>query len=91
MHFGSDGGGERGAAIYSLVAIAKLYTPDLQAYLRHVIARIADASRQSRGRTVAMNRCSATSLQHRLNSTRRVQMFDINTLSRTVMVGRLRH
>ncbi|SPD61865.1 protein of unknown function (plasmid) [Cupriavidus taiwanensis] len=42
LHFGSDSGGERGAAIYSLVASAKLNGLDPEAYLSHVIARIAD-------------------------------------------------
>ncbi len=39
---GSDAGGERAAAIYSLVGSAKLQGLDLQAYLRHVIERIAE-------------------------------------------------
>jgi len=39
---GSDAGGERAAAIYSLVGSAKLQGLDPQAYLRHVIARIAE-------------------------------------------------
>lgn len=39
---GSDAGGERAAAIYSLVGSAKLMGLDSQAYLRHVIERIAD-------------------------------------------------
>jgi transposase len=39
---GSDAGGERAAAIYSLVGSAKLHGLDPQAYLRHVIERIAD-------------------------------------------------
>jgi hypothetical protein len=39
---GSDAGGERAAAIYSLVSSAKLIGLDPQAYLRHVIERIAD-------------------------------------------------
>ena len=39
---GSDAGGERAAAIYSLVGSAKLIGLDPQAYLRHVIERIAD-------------------------------------------------
>jgi hypothetical protein len=38
---GSDAGGERAAAIYSLVGSAKLVGLDPQAYLRHVIERIA--------------------------------------------------
>jgi transposase len=39
---GSDAGGERAAAIYSLVGSAKLNGLDPQAYLRHVLAIIAD-------------------------------------------------
>jgi hypothetical protein len=38
---GSDAGGERAAAVYSLVGSAKLNGLDPQAYLRHVIERIA--------------------------------------------------
>jgi len=39
---GSDAGGERGAAIYSLIGTAKLNGLDPEAYLRQVIERIAD-------------------------------------------------
>ena len=39
---GSDAGGERAAAIYSLIGSAKLNGLDPQAYLRHVIERIAN-------------------------------------------------
>jgi transposase len=39
---GSDTGGERAAAIYSLIETCKLNAIDPQAYLRGVIARIAD-------------------------------------------------
>ena len=39
---GSDAGGERAAAIYSLVGSAKLNGLDPEAYLRFVIERIAD-------------------------------------------------
>lgn len=39
---GSDAGGERAAAIYSLIETAKLNGFDPEAYLRHVLARIAD-------------------------------------------------
>src|ERR1700761_5833505 len=39
---GSDSGGERAAAIYSLIGSAKLNELDPEAYLRHVLARIAD-------------------------------------------------
>ena len=41
---GSDAGGERVAAIYSLVGSAKLNGLDPQAYLRHVLTHIADHS-----------------------------------------------
>jgi transposase len=39
---GSDAGGERAAAIYSLIGSAKLNSLDPEAYLRAVLARIAD-------------------------------------------------
>ncbi len=39
---GSDAGGERAAAIYSLIGSAKLNGLDPETYLRHVLARIAD-------------------------------------------------
>jgi transposase len=39
---GSDAGGERAAAIYSLVGSAKLNGLDPEHYLRHVLARIAE-------------------------------------------------
>lgn len=38
---GSDAGGERAAAIYSLIGSAKLNGLDPEAYLRHVLGRIA--------------------------------------------------
>jgi transposase len=41
---GSDAGGERAAAIYSLLGSAKLNGLDPEAYLRDVLARIADHS-----------------------------------------------
>jgi hypothetical protein len=39
---GSDAGGERAASIYSLVGSAKLNGLDPEAYLRHILERIAD-------------------------------------------------
>jgi transposase len=39
---GSDDGGERAAAIYSLVGTAKLNDLDPEAYLRYVLERIAE-------------------------------------------------
>ncbi len=42
MFMGSDAGGERAAAIYSLVETAKLNGLDPQAYLRDVLERIAE-------------------------------------------------
>lgn len=39
---GADSGGERAAAIYSLIGTAKLNGIDPEAYLRHVLGHIAD-------------------------------------------------
>jgi transposase len=39
---GSDAGGERAAAIYTLVATAKLNGVNPETYLRDVLAKIAD-------------------------------------------------
>jgi hypothetical protein len=39
---GSDKGGERAAAIYSLIETAKLNDIDPEAYLRDILSRIAD-------------------------------------------------
>jgi transposase len=39
---GSDAGGERAAALYSLLGTAKLNGLDPEAYLRHVLSRIAE-------------------------------------------------
>jgi hypothetical protein len=39
---GADSGGERAAAIYSLIGIAKLNGVEPEAWLRHVLANIAD-------------------------------------------------
>lgn len=39
---GSDAGGERAAALYSLIGTAKLNGLDPEAYLRHVLERIAE-------------------------------------------------
>ena len=42
LHFGSDAGGERAAVIYTLIGSCKLGSIDPQAYLHHVLERIAD-------------------------------------------------
>jgi len=42
LFMGSDAGGERAAAVYSLIETAKLNGLDPQAYLREVIGRIAE-------------------------------------------------
>ena len=41
---GADSGGERAAAIYSLIGTAKLNGVDPEAWLRHVLTQIADPS-----------------------------------------------
>ena len=42
LFVGSDAGGERAAALYSLIGTAKLNGLDPEAYLREVLGRIAD-------------------------------------------------
>ena len=42
LHLGSDAGGNSAAVIYTLIGSAKLNGIDPQAYLRHVLDRIAD-------------------------------------------------
>lgn len=42
LHCGSDAGGERAAAMYSLIGSAKMSGLDPAVYLRHVLAHIAD-------------------------------------------------
>lgn len=42
LHFGSDGGGDSAGVIYTLLGTAKLNEINPQAYLRHVLERIAD-------------------------------------------------
>ncbi|MGJ7558925.1 transposase domain-containing protein, partial [Variovorax sp. RB3P1] len=42
LHLGSDAGGSSAAVIYTLIGCAKLNGIDPQAYLRHVLERIAD-------------------------------------------------
>lgn len=42
LHLGSDAGGHSAAVIYTLIGSAKLVGIDAQAYLRHVLDRIAD-------------------------------------------------
>ena len=42
MFAGADSGGERAAVMYTIIETAKLNALDPEAYLRAVIARIAD-------------------------------------------------
>ncbi len=53
---GSDRGGERAAAIYSLIGTAKLNDIDPEAYLRDVLTRIADHPDQPHRPTPALER-----------------------------------
>ena len=53
---GSDAGGERGAAIYSLIGTAKLNGLDPESYLRNVLSRIADHPHQPHRGVVTLER-----------------------------------
>jgi transposase len=57
---GSDRGGERAAAIYSLIETAKLNGLDPQAWLRDVLERIADHPNNSIGELLPWNWSPAT-------------------------------
>ena len=57
---GSDAGGERAAAIYSLIETAKLHGLDPEAYFRHVLNG-SPATREPRARTAAVERYRHTS------------------------------
>jgi transposase len=52
---GSDDGGERAAAIYTLTGSAKLNNLDPELYLRHVLDRIADHPIQRIGELLPWN------------------------------------
>ena len=57
---GSDQGGERAAAIYSLIETAKLSGLDPQAWLRDGLARIADHPNNRIGEPLPWNWSPAT-------------------------------
>jgi len=52
---GSDAGGERAATLYTIIETAKLNGLDSEAYLRHVIARIADHPAKHIGKLLPWN------------------------------------
>ena len=51
---GSDEGGRRAAAIYTLIATAKLNDVDPQAWLADVLGSVAGSSRQAHSRASAL-------------------------------------
>ena len=78
---GSDAGGERAAALYSLIGSAKLNGLDPEAYLREVLTRIADHP---------INRIRRISaLEYQIHASRSVHLTYSWTLSKTVLSGRL--
>ena len=63
---GSDAGGERAAAFYSLIGTAKLCGLDPEAYLREVLARIAEHPINSIDELLPWEIASATALQRQV-------------------------
>ena len=61
MFAGSDAGGERAAAIYSLLGSAKLNGIDPEAYLSAVLRRIADHPINRIAELLPWNLCPAKS------------------------------
>jgi hypothetical protein len=59
----SDAGGERAAAIYSLLGTAKLNGLDPELYLRHVLERIADHPINQLQQLLPWNRAAALPAQ----------------------------
>ena len=56
LHAGSDAGGERAAAMYSLIGSAKFNGMDPHAYLHHVLERIAEHPVNRVGELLPWNR-----------------------------------
>jgi hypothetical protein len=63
---GSDSGGEHAAAIYSLIGTAKLNGMDPEAYLREVLARIADHPINRIDELLPWNIAAGAQREHRL-------------------------
>lgn len=61
---GSDTGGERAAAIYSLIETCKLNGIDPEAYLRSVLAQIADHPINRVAQLLPWNWAEANQLSH---------------------------
>lgn len=58
LFVGPDSGGERAAAMYSLIGSARLNAMDSKSYLHYVIERIVDHPANPHRRITALERCA---------------------------------
>jgi hypothetical protein len=84
---GSDAGGERAAAAYTLIETAKLNEVDPEAYLREVLGRIADHPINRIRELLAWNNSMRSSIRGQPDLNRRSQARKVAVVRRTLTVN----